>query len=217
AQESASPTPATCPAVAGEAAAQSPNAPSTWTHAPCSRAQTISGTNGSLAPLLTLPACRHTNAGPLSAGRSPGSIRPWPSTASTVARSRPRPTRPSALRTVACTSAPTTTVTGGAPARPWPAASHPCLASTASLAAARQAAFAIVAPVTKPPPAPAGRPSSSATQRSATALSSAAAGDITVMAAFRSHAAAGQAAACAAGSVPPVTNPQYPGPAPATL
>ena len=58
------------------------------------------------------------------------------------------------------------------------------LASTASLPAARQAAFAIVAPVTKPPAVPGGRPSSSATQRSATALSAAAAGDITVRAAF---------------------------------
>src|SRR5262249_8112151 len=113
------------------------------------------------------------------------------------------------LRTVACTSAPTTTVTGGAPARPWPAASHPCLVSTASLAAARQAAFAIVAPVTKPPPAPAGRPSSSAAQRSATALSSAAVGDITVVAAFWSHAADNQAAASATGSGPPVANPEY--------
>jgi hypothetical protein len=184
AQESASPAPATCRAVAAEAAAQSPNAPSTWTQAPCSRAQAISGTNGSLAPLLTLPACRHTSAGPLSGGRAEGSIRPWASTGSTTARSRPRPVRPSALRTAACTSAPTTTVTGGAPARPWPAASHPCLASTASRPAARQVAFAIVAPETKPPAVPAGSASSSAAQRSATALSRAAVGDITVSAAF---------------------------------
>ena len=57
---------------AGEAAAQSPNAPSTCTQAPWSLAQATSGPNGSLAPLLTLPACRQTIAGPSSAGRSGG-------------------------------------------------------------------------------------------------------------------------------------------------
>jgi hypothetical protein len=75
-------------------------------------------------------------------------------------------------------------VTRGAPTRPWPAASQPCLVSTASLAAARQVALAMVAPVTKPPPVPAGSPSSSVTQRSATELSTEAAGDITDSAAF---------------------------------
>src|SRR5262249_25102498 len=191
--------------------------PSTWTEAPGSGAQAVSGTNGSLAPLLTFPACRHTSAGPSRAGRLPGSIRPWPSVGSTMARSRPRPTRPSALRTVVWTWPPTTTVTGGAPTRPWPAASQPCLVSTASLAAARQVALAIEAPVTKPPPTAAGRPSSSATQRSATAFSVAATGDITVRATFWSHATDSQAAAWAIGSAPPVTNPKYLGPALATV
>src|SRR6516225_1157853 len=167
------------------------------------------GTNGSLAPVLTLPACRHTSAGPLSAGRPRGSIRPWPSAGSTRARSRPRPARPSALRTVVCTCAPTTTVTGGAPTRPWPAASQPYLVSTASLAAARQVVLAMVAPVTKPPPVPVGSPSDSVTQRSATPVSIEAAGDITDSAAFWSQAVISQAAACATGSAPPVTKPKY--------
>ena len=62
---------------------------------------------------------------PRSPGRSRGTIRPWASAGSATARSRPRPTSPSALRTVACTSAAVTTVTGGAPIRPCPAASQP--------------------------------------------------------------------------------------------
>ena len=66
----------------------------------------------------------------------------------------------------------------------------------------------MVAPVTKPPPVPVGRPSTSATQRSATASSRAAAGDITARAAFWSQAAISHAAATAAGSAPPVTNPK---------
>src|SRR5262252_2212821 len=184
AQESAPSIPATWAAVLGEAAAHSPNAPSTCTQAPCSRAQAISGGNGSLAPLLTLPAWRHTSAGPVSDGRLRGSTRPWSSVGRIRARSRPSPTSPSALRTVVCACAPATTVTGGAPTRPWPAASQPCLVSTASLAAARQVALAMVAPVTKPPPVPGGSPSSSVTQRSATPLSTEAAGDITDSAAF---------------------------------
>src|SRR4029077_5478710 len=91
-------------------------------------------------------------------------------------RSRPRPTSPSALRIVACTSAPTTTVTLGAPTSPRAAASQPCRVSTASLAAARQVVFAIVAPVTKPPAVLAGSPSSPVIQGSATAPPRAATG-----------------------------------------
>jgi len=120
------------------------------------------------------------------------------------------------LRTVVCACAPATTVTGGAPTRPWPAASQPCAARTASLAEARQVALAMVAPVT-PPPVPSGSPSSSVTQRSATRLSTDAVGDMTDSAAFWSHAAVSQAAACAIGSAPPVTKPKYLGPPLATV
>src|SRR5262249_60571590 len=98
---------------------------------------------------------------------------------------------------------------GVRPTGPGRAASRPCLVSQASVAAARQVAWAIVAPVTKPPPVPAGSPSSSVTQRSATPLSTEAAGDITDSAAFWSQTAVSQAAACATGSAPPVTQPQY--------
>ena len=121
------------------------------------------------------------------------------------------------MRTVVCACAPAITVTGGAPTRPWPAASQPCPASTASLAAARQVALAMVAPVTKPPPVPSGSPSSSVTQRTATRLSADAVGDMTDSAAFWSHAAVSQAAACAIGSAPPVTKPKYRGPPLATV
>ena len=75
----------------------------------------------------------------------------------------------------------------------------------------------MVAPVTKAPPRPGGRPSPSATQRSAMSSSLAAAGDITASATFWSQAAVSQAAAVAMGSVPPVTNPKYRGPAVATV
>ena len=78
---------------------------------------------------------------------------------------RPSPIRPRALSTVACTSSPTTTWTGGAPTSPRAAASQPVLASTASRAAARQVALAIDAPETKLPEVSAGRPSSWLTQR----------------------------------------------------
>ena len=48
--------PVTWPRRSGEAAAHRPNAPSTCIHAPASRAHSISGPKGSLAPVLTFPA-----------------------------------------------------------------------------------------------------------------------------------------------------------------
>ncbi len=121
------------------------------------------------------------------------------------------------MRTVVCTSAPVTTVTGGAPTSPSAAASQPWRANTASRALARQVALAIVAPLTKPPPLPGGSPSSSTIHRSATSSRRAAVGDIAASAAFWSHAALNQAAAWAMGSVPPFTNPKNLGPALATV
>src|SRR5690606_12366392 len=64
AHESASSTPSTRWRVAGLAAAHSPKAPSTWTHAPCSCATSQPRRRSSHAPVLTLPACRHTMVGP---------------------------------------------------------------------------------------------------------------------------------------------------------
>ncbi len=44
----------------GEAAAHNPKAPSTCTQAPCRWAKAMASSNGSYAPLCTLPACRQT-------------------------------------------------------------------------------------------------------------------------------------------------------------
>ncbi len=99
-------------------------------------------------------------------------------------------------------------VTGGAPIRPWPAASHPARLSTTSRATARQVTLAICAPVTSPTLAPDGSPSSESTQSSTTSSTTDAAGEPTHMWAFWSHAEASQSAASAAGSAPPVTNPK---------
>src|ERR671917_2513878 len=48
----------------GLAAAHIPNAPSTWTQAPASWAESQIFASGSIAPVLTLPACAHTMVGP---------------------------------------------------------------------------------------------------------------------------------------------------------
>ena len=65
----------------------------------------------------------------------------------------------------------------------------------------------MVAPVTKPTPAPAGRPSTSSSQAPATSSSAATAGVAGRMPAFWSQALTSQSAARAAGSVPPITHP----------
>ena len=67
AQESARSTPATRWRRAGAAAAHSPNAPSTWTHAPRSCATSQIASNGSLAPVFTLPAWRAHDRGRVAA------------------------------------------------------------------------------------------------------------------------------------------------------
>ena len=83
--------------------------------------------------------------------------------------------------------------------------------------------LAIIAPVTKPTAALAGKPSRSRSHSLATHSAPAAAGDITSRPAFWSHIEVSQSAASAAGSVPPITQPKNrpdgiatsPGPAPA--
>ena len=171
----------------GDAAAQSPNAPSTCSHAPdCSHRYSI-GSSGSNAPVFTLPACAHTIAGPASLSSrasASGSIAPCSSVATSRAASRPSPIIRSALKTVACASCPAITVTGGAPISPWPAASHPARLSTTSRATARQVTLAICAPVTSPTLAVAGSPSSESTQSSTTSSTTDAAGEPTHMCAF---------------------------------
>ena len=63
AHESARPTPSTRCARPGDAAAHSPKAPSTCTHAPASLASGMARAKSSLAPVFTLPACRQTIVG----------------------------------------------------------------------------------------------------------------------------------------------------------
>ena len=58
-------------------------------------------------------------------------------------RSRPSPSRPSALTSDGCTSSPTITVTGGAPTSPCSSTSQPARASTACRAAASAVRLAI--------------------------------------------------------------------------
>ena len=66
----------------------------------------------------------------------------------------------------------------------------------------------MVAPVVKPTPQSAGRPSSSRTHPAAISSNRDAAGDMIAKAPFWSQAAASQPAARAAGRVPPVTKPK---------
>ena len=71
-----------------------------------------------------------------------------------------------------------------------------------------QVKLAIVAPVVNPTPALPGSPSASSTQRSVTASTAAAAGELTRLNAFWSQALTSQSAASAAGRAPPVTKPK---------
>ena len=211
AHESAPAAPAVRCARPGAAAAQSPKAPSTWHHAPWARHAATIGSNGSKAPVFTLPACAQTIVGPparaSSSASAPARIRPCSSAGTRIAVSRPRPSSRSALKTVACASAPTITRSGGAPASPCASTSQPARPSTALRAAASAVALAICAPVHRPAAVPSGRPSSSRHHSVAVRSAAAAAGDITCSAVFWSHADVSQSAASAAGSVPPVTKP----------
>jgi hypothetical protein len=76
AQESASATPRTKCAYVGLAAAQSPNAPSTCTHAADAWARAQISVVGSNAPVFTFPACMQTIAGPLMGGIALATMRP---------------------------------------------------------------------------------------------------------------------------------------------
>jgi hypothetical protein len=67
---------------------------------------------------------------------------------------------------------------------------------------------AIWQPVTKPTPAPPGRPSSSRTQPAATSSATDSAGATTNAPPFWSHVEVSQSAATAAGSEPPMTKPK---------
>ncbi len=213
AQESAPSMPAVRWRSAGAAAAHRPKAASTWTQAPVPRACSTTAAIGSTAPVFTLPACTHRIVGPAIGGSASARIRPCASAGTRSTRLRPRPSRPSDLIMLGWASPPTTTVIGGAPNRPSASTFQPVRASTAWRAAARAVKLATVAPVTKAPPVPAGRPVMSTSQRSATCSRCAVPGVTAYRAQFWSHAPASQFAASVTGSEPPMTKPKKRGPA----
>ncbi len=112
------------------------------------------------------------------------------------------------MNTVECVSAPSTTVTSGAPNSPRASTSQPTRASTALRAAASPMAFAIVAPVVTPKPASRGRSSRSSSQRPAASSAAAAAGVASARQAFCPQAAASQSAATPTGCDAPQTQPK---------
>ena len=143
---------------------------------------------GSTDPVFTLPACTHTIAPSLKAGRDSAHILPWSSTGTRITRRRPKPSSPSALLTDGCVSSLITTVKGGAPKSPSASTSHPSLASAVVRAAARQVRLAMVSPLTNAAPQSSGRSSSCTSQRWLTSSSREAIGLVANSAAFWSHA-----------------------------
>ena len=135
-------------------------------------------------------------------------MRPWPSAATRITRSVPRPSILRATNSVAWASSPATTVTGGAPKSPRASTSHPACRSTSWRAAARQVKFAIWQPVTKPTEDSRGRSASSRIQSQSVSSTTPAAGEAMESTAFWSQAEASQSAARDAGRDPPVTKPK---------
>src|SRR3569623_1806715 len=103
--------------------------------------------------------------GPLAAfsaaANAAGRIRPASSVAIVVTRFAPSPRYFSPENTVACASAPISTLIGGAPNMPSASTSQPTRRNTSLRAAARHTKLATVAPVTNPTDASAGSPRSS--------------------------------------------------------
>ena len=147
-------------------------------------------------------------AGSVNSGNASARMRPCPSTGTRMTRSLPNPSKLSAFNRLTCTSSPTITITDGAPNNPFASTSQPCFFNIACRAAAKAVKFAMVAPLTNPPPASAGKDSTSSNQPRTTFSITEAIGDITFRPAFWSHAPANQLAARAAGRLPPVTNPK---------
>jgi hypothetical protein len=211
--ESAPARPATQSCSVGTAAAHSPNAPSTWSHAFGSprTISTISG-SGSKDPVFTLPACAQTMVGPsmrASVSRSASArIRPCSSAATRCTLDRPSPSICSDAKIVTWLSSLVTTAIGGAPMRPSSSTFQPAFSSTAWRAAASAVKLAIVAPVANPTLEPAGSPKMSISQLAAISSTTAAAGDRAYSPAFWSQVLVSQSAARAAGTPPPTTNPK---------
>ena len=210
AHESASSTPCTRCRRAGLAAAQRPNAPSTCTHAPASRAAAHTSGIGSMPPPLTLPTCAITIAGPLPEASAVASasarIAPRSSVGTGSTAPVPRPRMRSARSTVTWRSSPVSTRIRGAPVSPSRSTSWPVSARTRWRAAARPVTCAIWQPVTSANEALSGSPSSSASQRPAISSKAAVAGVGSARPVFWSQAVASQSAAIPAGWAPPITN-----------
>lgn len=171
AHESASPMPATNGRSTGDAAAHRPNAASTCTQAPASRAAAHTSAIGSIAPVFTLPTWMQTRLLLVRLGRRSARMRPCASVGTRVTRSRPSPLMPNALSMEAWISSPTTTSMGGAPKRPCASTSHPRRPHSVRRAAHSALKFAAVAEVTKPVPQLAGRPNKSIIHFAATSSS----------------------------------------------
>ncbi len=210
----------------GEAAAHSPNAPSTCTQAgrarPGAGAPAQIAARSSQAPVVTLPAWVQTIVGASASpaartpARAPASIAPSARAATTSTCRSPKPSSRKERSIVAWRSAPTTMRTGGAPIRPSRSTSHPTSASTWWRAAARPTVLAPWAPVTNPTVTPAGRPSNSASPRPATSLAAVPEGAVTALNTVWSQPTASRSATSEASVEPPTTKPKYRGPSLAT-
>src|SRR3990172_8292528 len=132
-------------------------------------------------------------------GRASTRIRPWLSTGTRITRSRPSPTIPNALISEGWTSSPTTTVTSGAPNRPWAVESQPTSERTWDRAADRVVTWATVVPVTKAPQVVLGNPLAWMIHRNALASSATEPGVASADAEFWSQAEVSQSAARATG------------------
>ena len=140
---------------------------------PSARATAASSSSGSIAPVLTVPAEPTSSVGSAPSARSAAidarsaeaSRRPAASGTSRIA-ALPTPRSSSARRTQLWASAGTYAVSRGAPASPSRRTSCPTAASARVRAPARQTIVAADPPlVSRPPPGPWGKPTSSASQR----------------------------------------------------
>ncbi len=200
--ESARSIPAVSAETAGDSRANRPNAPSTWSHAPCSPQRSARRSSGSKSPVFTSPALPITIAGAPSSARNPAAR---PSTSTTWTESRPIPSIDSAFRALACTYSLENTGTAGSPPKPCSSTSTPCRSAHQRRPAARPTKFAIVAPVVSVPLQSAGSSNRSRSHRIATSSSSAPYGELTAENEFWSSSDVSQSAPSAAGVVPPVT------------
>ena len=151
----------------GVTRANSPNAPSTCSHAPCSSARSAARAIGSTSAAFGSPAVAATIAGApcRSASARPSastSIRPAPSRTNLPdLRAADAEHRERLRRAGVQVAARQDTGTGGSAARPTSSTSAPCRSPYQCRAAASAEKFARVAPDVRIPPQDAGRPNRS--------------------------------------------------------